>query len=160
LPQIKGELGRTYDYGNVASKGTSVSISGNVVDTDGKPISGVRVFNSGDAPDVVSTLSQNNGRFQLNGLQDGPVYVFAEHAKYRMAGTYTSDPSTKISLTLIPLSEPPAPRPALDLPALDAIRQQHADHLAEWITEKKLAFRPNLRDNKFYRLAKTDAVRS
>lgn len=156
LPQVTGKLGGTHDYGHVQLKGTSLSFYGKLLAPDNKPISHVRVFNSGDAEDVVSTMTDDNGLFQLRGLQDGPVYIFAEDPKYRMAGTYASNPTKEISLTLIPLSAAPATRPALDIQALDAIRQQNADQLAEWIKAKNLTFRPNLRDYKFNALARTD----
>ncbi|MDB5337844.1 MAG: blaR1 6, partial [Planctomycetaceae bacterium] len=156
LPQVAGESGRTHDYGKVQLRGTSVSISGKVVDSSGKPMSQVTVFNSGDAADVVTTMTDDKGRFQLSGLLDGPVYIFAEHAKYRMAGTYTSDPSKEVVLTLIPSSDPPAPRSELNLESLDAIRQQNAKQLTEWIKANNLALVPNLRDHRFNALARTD----
>lgn len=156
LVHVNGSVGHTHDYGNVQLKGTSLSVSGKVVGADGQPIADARVFNSGDAPDVVSTSTEENGQFHLDGMLDGPVYIFAEHSKYRLAGAYVADPSKEVLLTLIPLTTPPVPRPALNVRALDEARQHQADQLAEWIKANNLNFRPNLRDNKFNALARKD----
>lgn len=156
LAHVIGSVGHAHDYGNVQLKGTNLSVSGKVVGTDGQPIADARVFNSGDAVDVVSTSTGENGQFQLDGMLDGPVYIFAEHSKYRLAGAYVADPSKGVVLTLIPLTTPSVPRAALNDRALDEARQHQADQLAEWIKAKNLNFRPNLRDSRFNALARTN----
>src|SRR5262249_28002527 len=88
LPTIKGRSGEYHDYGTIQLEGTGRAISGRIVDPNGRPVADATVFNSGDAPGIVTTQTDAEGRFRLEGLRTGPVYVFAEHDDFRFAGTY------------------------------------------------------------------------
>ena len=156
LPLVKGEAGRTYDYGTVGLKSNGQTITGKVVDAGGKPISNVAVYNSGDAADIVSSLTDEKGQFRLTGLQDGPVSIFAEHADYRMTGIFLADPAKEVLLSLIPLTAPPAKRQPVDREAIDAVRKKSVDELTEWIKERNLPYKPNLRDSNLNALARRD----
>jgi protocatechuate 3,4-dioxygenase beta subunit len=156
LPNVKGKSGETYDYGTVTLNGASRAISGRVVDPDGKPVADVTVFNSGDAPRIVTTLSGKDGRFRLDGLLAGPVYVFAEHDQYRLAGAYVKRGANEAVLTLTPRAAPPPAPQAVDFGALEAVRRQQAEQVLEWIKGTNLSLRPNLQGSRFAALARTD----
>lgn len=155
LPTVKGKSGEVHDYGAVRLKGTSNAISGRVVDSDGKPIADVTVFNSGDAPRIVATSTGKDGSFCLSGLPAGPVHVFAEHDKFRFAGAYSTGKGEEVLLTLTSRSAPPH-RQAVDFDTLEKVRRQEAEELQEWVKSAKLSLRPNLRDSRFNALAKSD----
>ena len=54
------------------------TISGRVVDRQGKPVVGAEVFQSGDGPERTSTKTDRSGRFALGGFaSQGPVFLFA-----------------------------------------------------------------------------------
>lgn len=156
LPNVKGTAGQVHDYGTLKLTGTSHSIAGRVVDPSGKPIADARVFNSGDAPQIVTTVTDKDGRFRLDGLIAGPVYVFADHTQYRFGGTYARNPAEEVLLTLIPLSAAPPQRPAFDFEALEAVRRQTVEQLQESAKAAGFTLRPNLRDSRFAALAKKD----
>jgi hypothetical protein len=82
-------------------------VSGVVVDDEGRPVAGASVFNSGDAPLPVSATTDAEGRFRLEDLQVGTVYVFAQKAGYRFAGLRTRTGSD-VTVTLRGAGEAPA----------------------------------------------------
>ncbi len=53
------------------------SIRGRVVDRQGKPLSSVEVFQSGDGPERTTTKTDDHGRFALGGFREGPVFLLA-----------------------------------------------------------------------------------
>ena len=61
-------------------------VEGTVLDAAGKAVAEARVFNCGDGPAPIETHTDKFGRFRLEGLNRGPIYVFAEKADYRFAG--------------------------------------------------------------------------
>ena len=82
------------------------TVEGTVLDTAGKPVADVRVFNSGDGPKPIETHTDASGRFRLEGLNPGPVYVFAEKAGYRFAGLRTTAGATGVVIKLLQQTEP------------------------------------------------------
>ena len=62
------------------------TISGRVVDRQGKPVAGVEVFQSGDGPERTSTRTDADGRFTLGGFRQGPVFLFARGEGFRFFG--------------------------------------------------------------------------
>ncbi|HVC95097.1 MAG TPA: carboxypeptidase-like regulatory domain-containing protein [Pirellulales bacterium] len=62
------------------------TIEGHVVDHDGRPLAGVRVFQSGDGVEPTETVSGDDGGFTLSGVVQGPAFVFAECDGYRFFG--------------------------------------------------------------------------
>jgi hypothetical protein len=97
------------------------AVEGTVLDTSGKPLADVRMFNVGDGPKPVETRTDTSGHFRLEGLDAGPVYVFAEKAEYRFAGARATTGAADVALTLVGQSEPMPSRPiAADAKPLDA----------------------------------------
>lgn len=91
---------------------TGESVEGTVMDTAGKPVAGVRVFNSGDGPKLIETRTDPLGRFRLLGIASGPLYVFAEKAGYRFTGTRATAEAKNVAIQLMSQAEPPAQWPA------------------------------------------------
>jgi RNA polymerase sigma factor (sigma-70 family) len=107
-PWVAGEPGGVHDFARIALARAQGVVSGRVVDSTGRPVAGVRVFNSGDGPEPVSTSSDADGRFRLGGLHDGLVYVFAEKAGCRFTGMPVQA-GAQVTLRLLTSSEPVPP---------------------------------------------------
>ncbi len=106
---VKGRGGEVRDEGTIALRRVGGIVRGRVIDAAGKPVAGVRVFNSGDAPRTVQTTTDAEGRFRLDGFYVGPVYVFARRAGYRFTGARTTT-GADVTLTLTGVADPPPPR--------------------------------------------------
>ena len=52
------------------------TVSGRVVDRQGKPVADIEVCQSGDGPDASATRTDADGRFSLGGFRQGPVFLF------------------------------------------------------------------------------------
>jgi hypothetical protein len=89
--------------------GTGGAVEGMVVDSAGKPMADVRVFNTGDAPETVSARTDASGRFRLEGLRSGPAYVFAEKPECRFTGLRTAAGATGVVVKLLRSDEPLPP---------------------------------------------------
>jgi protocatechuate 3,4-dioxygenase beta subunit len=83
-------------------------VAGRVVDRQGRPVAGALVRQSGDGPLPTETATAPDGRFQLEGVLEGPVLVFAEKAGYRFGFQPTDDGSKLVEVVLGRTSEPPA----------------------------------------------------
>ncbi len=81
--QVQAKAGQVHDLGIITLTRTGGQVAGVVTDASGKPIPGVTVFNQGDAPARLATSTDSAGHFQLSGLYDGPVFLFAEKAGFR-----------------------------------------------------------------------------
>ncbi len=108
-PWIQGEPGKVHDAGRIALVSAAGFVEGIVADAAGQPIVGARVFNSGDAPKPLATLSDQAGRFRLEGFRVGTVHVFAEKEGYRLSGIATETGRTGVRIELLRA----APRTAL-----------------------------------------------
>ncbi len=106
-------------------------VEGTVVDSAGKPVADVRVFNTGDGPKPVEAYTDASGRFCLQALTSGPVYVFADKTGYRFAGVRTTAGATGVVIKLLRQAEP-APQRAVasESMPLDQ-RQKHARKMLE-----------------------------
>jgi hypothetical protein len=62
------------------------TLSGRVVDVDGRALSGVRVFQSGNGVEPTEATTDDDGRFTLSGVAGLPTYVFAQRDDYRFTG--------------------------------------------------------------------------
>jgi hypothetical protein len=87
------------------------TVEGKVLDTAGKPVAEVRVFNTGDGPEAVETRTDGSGRFCLEGLSSGQIHVFAEKAEYRFSGIRATTGATDVVIRLAHQSEPAPLRP-------------------------------------------------
>lgn len=61
----------------------NLSVSGQIVDTQGKAVSGARVEGSGEDQPHLNTLTDEQGNFTLDGLCEGTVYIRADVSRDR-----------------------------------------------------------------------------
>lgn len=99
--EIKGESGKSHDFGRIVLARADRTVEGIVVDSAGKALADVRVFNSGDGPEPISAKTDNTGRFRLSGFRSGPVFVFAEKEGYRFTGLRTPSGAAGVSLKML-----------------------------------------------------------
>ena len=99
------EAGVTQDLGTITLTRHVAAVAGTVVDAAGKPVAGVQVYNTGDAPAPVYATTDAEGRFRLEGLREGPVYVFADAPGCRLVGVPVQTGTENLRVTL----EPKAP---------------------------------------------------
>ena len=88
------------------------TISGRVVDRQGKPVAGIEVFQSGDGPERTATKTDADGRFALGGFRQGPVFLFARGEGFRFFGRLIKPGDRDITVELTRTSERPARRDA------------------------------------------------
>ncbi|MGD0517200.1 MAG: carboxypeptidase regulatory-like domain-containing protein, partial [Thermoguttaceae bacterium] len=111
--QIKSQAGATEDIGKLALIEQKGSVAGTVIDSAGKPLAAARVFNTGDAPKTINTTSDPAGRFRLDGLRSGGIFVFAKKDGYRLKAVATDSNAAGLTITLLRSDEPiPAWKPA------------------------------------------------
>jgi hypothetical protein len=85
------------------------TISGRVVDRQGKPAAGIEVFQSGDGPERTATQTDAAGRFALAGFRhDGAVFLFARGDGFRFFGRLIKPGDGDVTVELTRLSERPA----------------------------------------------------
>ncbi len=123
---IEGTVGGTIDFGKIALRSIGGVVAGKVVDSSGKPLADVRVFNCGDAPAPLETRSDDAGKFRLAGLRKGTVYVSAEKDGYRFSGVRTSCSATDAVVTMLRSDQPPPKWSAPPPPANEAEQRQIA----------------------------------
>lgn len=70
--------GQTHDFGDVVLVAARGFVEGRVVDAEGQPVVGAKVYNNGDGPQALAANSDEQGHFRLEGLYKGHAYVFAE----------------------------------------------------------------------------------
>ena len=114
---VTAEAGKVYDIGTVTLASTSGYVEGRVVDSAGNPLPNVRVFNSGDALDLVETRTDKQGNFRLEGLPKDLIYVFTQMSGYRFGGAAAQPGVNTVEIRLLRSDEPPprSPRPSLSL---------------------------------------------
>jgi len=110
-PRLQGSPGLTHDFGKLLLKGTAGVVEGTVVDSSGKPIAGVRVFNWGDAAEPIEARSDASGRFCLRGFHAGPVFVFGDKQGYRFTRLRTTSGATDAVLKMLRRGEPVPSQP-------------------------------------------------
>ncbi len=74
----------------------------------GNPVAGAVVFQSGDGPSRTHTRSDDEGRFRLDGVDDGPAFVFARKPGFRFHGQLVETAAGPVTLTLMQTGEKPA----------------------------------------------------
>ncbi|MGA2061572.1 MAG: carboxypeptidase-like regulatory domain-containing protein [Thermoguttaceae bacterium] len=129
--RIKGQPGTAEDFGKLTLIEQKGSVEGMVADSAGKPLAGVRVFNSGDAPSTLSTTSDGSGRFRLDGLRSGGVFVLAEKDGYRLKAAATNSNATGLTVTLLRTDEPAPPWKPVRAPATYAEQLEAAGKILE-----------------------------
>ena len=95
------------------SSSTRGQIEGVVVDSQGKPLSGVEVLNRGCLRMPPSVTTDASGRFRLDGFLPGPARVFAVKEGYRFTGVRTESGTCGLVVKLLRKDEPvpTCPRP-------------------------------------------------
>jgi hypothetical protein len=83
------------------------TISGRVVDRQGKPVESVEVFQSGDGPERTTTQTDTNGRFALAGFRHGSVFLFARADGFRFFGRMIKPGEGEITIELTRTNERP-----------------------------------------------------
>ncbi len=84
------------------------TLSGRVVDRQGKPLAGIEVFQSGDGPERTATKSAADGRFMLSGFRQGAIFLFARGDGFRFFGQLIKPGDRDITVELTRTSERPA----------------------------------------------------
>jgi hypothetical protein len=107
--QVTGVAGGVNDFGNIVLIKTGCTVEGTVVDSSGKPVGGVRVFNWGDGPEPIECKSEASGHYLLKGFHSGPVFIFAEKKGYRFTRLRTTADTTGAAVTILRLDEPVPP---------------------------------------------------
>ncbi len=81
------------------------SLAGRVVDRQGRPIAGVKVFQPGDGP---STTSDEEGRFRIERITSGRSFLLASREGFRLAGAFIDDKAAPpVELALSRPADPP-----------------------------------------------------
>lgn len=130
--RVLGKAGETMDVGTIILRRNNGFVGGQVVDSSHRPIEGVTMFNSGDGLQPVSMITDTSGRFRLNGLFGGPVYVFARKRGYRFTGLRAKAGSKDVEVMLLGQDEPPPANQPAPAPS-DASPQRQ---LARWMLEQ------------------------
>jgi hypothetical protein len=99
------------------------SVEGKVVDSQGQPVAGATVRQSGDGPVATKALTDSSGRFQLSGVLAEPALLFVAKEGYRFTGGRISRDDSAIELTLERSDGPPAP-PMRTLPPATTAEQE------------------------------------
>jgi protocatechuate 3,4-dioxygenase beta subunit len=121
---LVGAAGETQEFPVLKIARASLSISGTVTGTDGKPLAGAEVFGV-DGHTRFATTSAADGSFTLTGFNEGAGFVFARKAGYRLASVpiTAGSASPRVVVNVAPTSDPP--------PALPAVSTQHRAALAK-----------------------------
>jgi protocatechuate 3,4-dioxygenase beta subunit len=98
--EISAVRGVTRDLGTIVLDRTDRTLAGEVVDQQGQPVPRARVFNKGDGPQVVSTESDRRGRYRLQGISEGGLFVFASADGFRFGGARISDDGDEARIVL------------------------------------------------------------
>jgi Carboxypeptidase regulatory-like domain len=101
------------------------TIRGRVVDRQGKPVAGARVFQSGDGPERTETTTDADGHFSLGGFRQGPVFVLVRGGGFRLHGQLIKATEVNLTAQLTRESEPPA-QAMKTLPDLISIDESRA----------------------------------
>lgn len=76
------------------------TVAGRVVDQQGEPLAGVRVFQSGDGPRRSRAITDAAGHFDLPGVYAGPVFLFIEGPNLPLQGFRVENNGSAAELTL------------------------------------------------------------
>jgi hypothetical protein len=80
---------------------------GRVVDSAGKPVAGVEVYQSGDGPRRTPGTTDDDGRFQVAGVPAAPALLFARKEGYRFVGRRVEPDDRPIEIAVRRVDEAP-----------------------------------------------------
>ncbi len=83
------------------------TMTGRVVDRQGRPLSGVTVLQSGDGPRRSRARTDAEGRFEIGGVADGPAFLFADQPEFRFGGRLIGAGNEAVELVLDRADQPP-----------------------------------------------------
>jgi hypothetical protein len=63
-----------------------LTIQGRIVDRNDRPVPGATVFQSGDGPERTEAVTDESGRFAVDGVPEGTAFLFAEKEGFRFHG--------------------------------------------------------------------------
>ena len=130
------------------------TIEGRVVNRQGRPVAGALVFQSGDGPMRTETLADQDGRFALPGVFEGPAIVLARKDGFRARFQPVDDGAASIRIALARADEAPIAAYKTLPPALPAdeekalarrlVQPEAGRVLARGDDRAKFVFLPNL----------------
>lgn len=88
LPETAASSRKTANLGDLVLREVPSlrAIDGKIVDRRGKPLAGLRVFQAGDGPRRTETTTDADGRFRLNGVYAGSVFLLVHGKGYPLQG--------------------------------------------------------------------------
>jgi protocatechuate 3,4-dioxygenase beta subunit len=104
--QVQAKAGQVHDLHNLVLQRTGGIVQGKIVDSKGLPIPGVLVFNNGDGPQPVQTRSDAAGRFRLEDLYQGGVFLCARKKGYRFTAKRAVMDGNEVTIRLLRTEEP------------------------------------------------------
>jgi hypothetical protein len=128
---ITAKPGQSPDFGKIVLVDQRGFVEGTVVDSAGRPIAGARVFTHREAAAALSATTDDAGRFRVQGLRPGRVFLFAEKDGYRLKAVTTVSRTTGLSVALLRAGEPVPPWKPRRPPASFAEEQQVARRLLD-----------------------------
>lgn len=105
----KAESGGSHDFGTIALTRLTGYVVGIVVDANGKPVPGAKVFNSGDSDQRNQTTTNAQGRFRLEGMTAGVVYISVEKKGLPLVSRAVKAPNETLRIALKPNVVPVTP---------------------------------------------------
>ena len=105
-PGWTATTGETHDCGVIILTRYTGAVGGLVVDQAGAPVPGVLVFDAEDAPKGVETRTDEQGRFRLEGLNEGPALVFVDSPDHAFTAVPTEAGALDLTITLHPKQSP------------------------------------------------------
>jgi hypothetical protein len=119
-----GRAGQVHDLQQIILQRAGGLVHGQIVDSRGQPIRGARIFNNGDAPQPVQAQSDASGRFRLEDLFAGEVYVCARQDGYRFTAKRVETDGPAVTIRLLRTDEPiPKPEQRAKQPSFEEQRQ-------------------------------------
>jgi len=99
-------------------------IAGRVVDRGDKGLAAVAVFQSTHSRAGTEAITDDAGRFRLEGVPSGPALVFAEKAGYRFGGVVVGPGDRPVEIRLARADEPPISIPKPVPPSLSRAEER------------------------------------
>lgn len=116
----------TLDFGDIVLSSTPQLrlVAGQLVDEDGKPMGGAAVSQSGDGPRRTRAVCDAGGRFRIEGLDEGPAWLFIEDDGYRLQAQPIAEDTSDVRIVLrknVPAEPRHASWAPIDLPGEETI---------------------------------------